>query len=74
MTATTKKKLSQQQEFEIMKLVLDKFVWLGVIIMSFGLYSMVKGTVTYGFTWIIIGAIVLILFVALLIKEYEVMG
>jgi len=71
---TAKKKLSPQQEFEIMKLVLDKFVWLGVFIMAFGLYSMVKGTITLGFTWIIIGAIVLILFLAILIKEYEVMG
>ena len=71
---TAKKKLSPQQEFEIMKLVLDKFVWLGVFIMAFGLYSMVKGTITLGFTWIIIGAIVLILFLAIIIKEYEVMG
>jgi len=27
-----------------MKLVLDKFLWLGFIIMAFGLYTMVAGT------------------------------
>ncbi|MBI2141928.1 hypothetical protein HYU15_00370, partial [Candidatus Woesearchaeota archaeon] len=38
--ARKKRKLSQQQEFEIMKLVLDKFLWLGFGIMSFGLYQL----------------------------------
>ena len=71
--ATTKKRLSQQQEFEIMKIVLDKFIWLGIIIMAYGLYTMFNGVVSVGFTWMIIGAIVLILFMMLIVKEYEVL-
>ena len=69
---TIKKRLSQTEEFEIMKLVLDKFLWLGFAIMAFGLYSAFVGTVAIGFTWMIIGAIVLILFMILIVKEYEI--
>ena len=39
-----KKRLTPSEEFEIMKLVLDKFLWLGVIIMAFGLYKIFIGT------------------------------
>ncbi len=67
-----KKRLSQQEEFEIMKLVLDKFLWLGFAIMAFGLYSAFTGSVSIGFTWMIVGAIVLILFMILIVKEYEI--
>ena len=35
-----KRRLSEQQEFEIMKLVLDKFLLLGFGIMAYGLYLM----------------------------------
>ena len=70
-----KKKLSRQEEFEIMKLVLDKFLWLGFIIMAFGLYVMVSGVplaMTRGLGFMIAGAIVLILFMVLIVKEYEI--
>ena len=67
-----KKKLSQTQEFEIMKLVLDKFLWLGFAIMAFGLYKMVQTTFIQGFTWMAIGAIVLIIFMVIIVKEYEI--
>lgn len=67
-----KKRLSEQQEFEIMKLVLDKFLWLGFIVMGFGVYQMFSTSIPAGLTWIITGAILLILFMILIVKEYEV--
>ena len=67
-----KKKLTAQQEFEIMKLVLDKFLWLGFGIMAFGLYQMYSSTISVGISWILIGAIILFLFLILIVKEYEV--
>jgi len=67
-----KKRLTTQEEFEIMKLVLDKFLWLGFGIMAFGLYKIFTDTLQAGFTWIIIGAIVLVLFLVLIVKEYEI--
>jgi len=67
-----KKRLSEQQEFEIMKLVLDKFLWLGFIVMGFGAYQMFATGIPVGLMWIVVGAILLILFMVLIVKEYEV--
>ena len=72
MAKTMKKRLSEQQEFEIMKLVLDKFLWLGFIIMAFGMYKMFTDTIYAGLTWIVVGAVLLILFMLIIVKEYEV--
>lgn len=67
-----KKRLTDSQEFEIMKLVLDKFLWLGTIIMVFGLWVMFKGSILDGFAVITIGAIVLLIFLVIVVKEYEI--
>ena len=67
-----KKRLTLQQEFEIMKLVLDKFLWIGFIVMGFGMYQMFAVNIPIGLMWIVTGAILLILFVMLIVKEYEV--
>lgn len=70
-----KKRLTQSEEFEIMKLVLDKFLWLGFIIMGYGMYVMVAqpgDTLMRGLAIMIAGAIVLLLFMILIIKEYEI--
>lgn len=71
-----KRQLSQQQEFEIMKLVLDKFLWLGLAIMIFGLYNLVTGffeNVMTSLAYVIVGAVVLGIFVYILVREYEFM-
>jgi hypothetical protein len=69
-----KKKLTQQQEFEVLKLVLDKFLWLGFGIMAFGLFIILRTIESFyqGLSLMIVGAIILILFMLLLIKEYEI--
>lgn len=67
-----KKRLTTQQEFEIMKLVLDKFLWLGFAIMAFGLYNMYAKSFQDGLVWMIVGAVLLILFMIVIVKEYEI--
>ena len=67
-----KKRLTSSEEFEIMKLVLDKFLWLGVVIMAFGLYKIFNGINMSGFSLIVTGAIILIILLILLVKEYEI--
>lgn len=67
-----KKRLTQTEEFEIMKLVLDKFLWLGFGIMAFGLYKIAETGTSAGFTYIVIGAVLLLLFIALIVREYEI--
>ena len=72
---TGKKALTEDQEFEIMKLVLDKFLWLGFGIMAFGMYVIVVQVenIFRGFAFMIVGAILLVLFMMLIVKEYEIM-
>lgn len=67
-----KKRLTDSEEFEITKLVLDKFLWLGIIIMAFGLYKLFAVTDLSGLSLIIIGAIILVIFLILIVKEYEI--
>ena len=67
-----KRRLSEQQEFEVMKLVLDKFLWLGFGIMAFGLYNVFNTSLQVGMTWIVAGAILLLVFTWMIVKEYEV--
>ena len=67
-----KKRLSEQQEFELMKLVLDKFLWVGFIVMAFGAYQMAVNDIATGSLWFIAGVALLLLFVLLMVKEYEI--
>jgi hypothetical protein len=66
-----KKRLTQNEEFEIMKIVLDKMLLLGVAIMFFGIYRFTLNDFTVGTTLLVGGALVLITFVILMVKEYE---
>lgn len=72
---TKKQQLTVDQEFEIMKLVLDKFLWLGFGIMAMGLYVIVVQVenIFKGFAFMIVGAILLVLFMMLIVKEFEIM-
>lgn len=69
-----KKQLTQQQEFEIMKMVLDKLLWFGFIIMVVGLFVMLRGPEAFGqgLFLLSLGALMLLIFTILLVKEYEV--
>ena len=68
-----KKKLTRQEEFEILKLVLDKFLWIGFAIMVYGLYKTVQGTSAALGLWIMAGgALILVLLMFMLLREYEI--
>jgi hypothetical protein len=72
MANTSKKRLTGQQEFEVMKLVLDKFLWLGFIVMGWGMYqSLQTMTVLPGLWFMIAGAVLLGIFVVFIVQEYE---
>ena len=68
-----KRKMTVQQEFEIMRLVLDKFLWLGFIVMGWGMYqSLSQDNILAGLWYMIAGAILLFLFMIIVVKEYEI--
>ena len=71
--ANSKRRMTEQQEFEIMKLVLDKFLWLGFIVMGWGMYTSIKDSAMLpGLWYMIAGAGLLVVFLVIIIKEYEI--
>ena len=69
-----KKRLTQHEEFEIMKLVLDKFLWLGFGIMALGFFTLITNQLELikSISFMFGGAVILTLFMMLLVKEYEI--
>ena len=66
--------MTEEQEFEIMKLVLDKFLWLGFIVMGWGMYTAINDSMILpGLWYMIAGAVLLILFLIIIVKEYEIL-
>jgi len=73
MAKHVKKRLTNDQEFQIMALVLDKFLWLGSFAMIYGIFlAVVREEQGIGFAWGLSGVVVWILFLVLLVREYEV--
>ncbi len=66
-----KKRLSEHEEFEIMKIVLDKFLWLGAGLLGFGLYTLITKTALEGVYYIGAGAFMMALFAWLIVREFE---
>ena len=74
MAKSTKRRMTEEQEFEIMKLVLDKFLWLGFIVMGWGMYTAINDSaILPGLWYMIAGAVLLILFLIIIVKEYEIL-
>ena len=67
-----KKRMTQGEEFEMMKMVLDKFLWIGSFIMVYATYKIYnERNFANNVPLLISGAIVLALFVALLIRNFD---
>ncbi|MEW5897086.1 MAG: hypothetical protein AB1668_05310 [Nanoarchaeota archaeon] len=73
MAKNGKRRMTEDQEFQVMKLVLDKFLWLGFGVMGWGMYLSIRDlSITPGIWYLIAGAVLLLLFMIIIIKEYEV--
>lgn len=69
-----KKRLTQHEEFEIMKLVLDKFLWVGFIVMLMGLFKIFFAKdLASGILLNVLGGTLLMAFVFLVVREYEIL-
>jgi hypothetical protein len=71
--AKMKRHMTHDEEFQIMKIVLDKFLWLGFGIMALGFYKMISLSedLWYGLSVLVAGAVILLIFIYILIKEYN---
>lgn len=67
----SKKRLSDSEEFEIMKIVLDKFLWLGTALLGWGLYISIEYGFQQGLYYILAGTLVMALFGWIIVKEFE---
>ena len=65
-----KKRLTTEEEFSILKMVLDKILWLGFGIMALGLYELYK-QINNPFALMLAGAVILLTFVVIIMREYE---
>lgn len=70
--AKSKRRMTQQQEFDIMKMIFDKFLWLGFIMIAYGIYNIMMDAVKNGIAWMIIGIVMLGVFLVIIIKEFEI--
>ncbi len=70
-----KRHLTRSEEFDLLKLVLDKFLWLGVLIMGYGFYRIVNVSADfwYGLSIMLGGAVLLLIFMWILMREYHFM-
>jgi hypothetical protein len=68
-----KKHLTRQEEFDILKIVLDKFLLLGVFLLAYGLYQIIESSTSMliGLCVMFGGVILLIILAIILVKEYE---
>ena len=69
--AKIKRRLAGHEEFEVMKLVLDKFLWLGTGLMGWGLYRSLAVDFKDGIWYIVTGALIMLVFAWVIIKEFE---
>lgn len=70
-----KKRLTHNEEFTILTLVMDKFLWAAFLLTAFGFYNIsVYGNVSFvkGPGFLIAGILLFAIFVMLLVKEYEI--
>ncbi len=68
---SSKRRLASHEEFEIMKLVLDKFLWLSTGLMGFGIYRSIAVDVQDGLWYVLAGALVMLVFAWFIVREFE---
>ena len=69
--AKVRRRLAGHEEFEIMKLVLDKFLWIGTALLGWGVYRSLAVDWQDGLWFIVAGAVVMVAFAWIIIKEFE---
>ena len=71
MAKKTKRVLTESEEFHIMKSVLDKFLWIGTILLTLGLFWIVTADLIEGLWLLASGGAVLLVFAIIIAREFE---
>ena len=70
-----KKRLTHNEEFKILTLVMDKFLWAAFLLTAVGFYNIsIQGAQDFvkGPGFLIAGILLFAIFVMVLVKEYEI--
>ncbi len=68
-----KRHLTRQEEFDILKIVIDKFLLLGVFLLALGIYLLISSTANFVVSLSVLlgGVILLVILSIILVREYE---
>lgn len=67
-----KLRLSRDEEFQLLKLVFDKFLWLGTAGLALGVYmTLISEDVWFALLILFVGAFILFLFTAVVMREFH---
>ncbi|HIH31261.1 TPA: hypothetical protein HA235_00990 [Candidatus Woesearchaeota archaeon] len=67
-----KKHLTRSEEFDILKLVIDKFLLLSIFLLGYGLFKIVESSdFLSGLAVLIGGVLLMIILTIILVREYE---
>jgi drug/metabolite transporter (DMT)-like permease len=66
-------RLTPDEEFQLFKIVLDKYLWLGTIGIMVGIYCLFRKDIDPGFGLMLtlVGAIILLSFTAVLARHFD---
>jgi uncharacterized membrane-anchored protein len=66
-------RLTPDEEFQLFKIVLDKYLWLGTIGLMVGIYCLFNKNIDVGFGLLLtlVGAIILLSFTAILTRHFD---
>ena len=68
-----KRHLTRQEEFDILKIVIDKFLLLGVFLLALGIYQIITSAQNFilGLSVLVGGVILLVILSIVFVREYE---
>lgn len=72
-SAKEKIRLTTDEEFQIFKLVIDKYLWIGTVSLVYGVFLLLNPSVDagYGLLTTLIGGVILLLFTAIMFREFD---
>lgn len=68
---TKKRRLTEHEEFQIFKIVLDKVLWAGVILSLTGFYFLVESLTEKALYFFVPGLILLVIFIWIIARNFE---
>jgi hypothetical protein len=68
-----KMSLTHDEEFQIFKLIIDKYLWLGTIGIILGVYSLLSKNVEWGFGVMIllVSLMILLMFTSIILRHFD---